>query len=102
MNLISTLSDQRKGRCAQEASDALARIVKACRETGKKGKLTLALTIKPTSTEMMVIDEITEKIPKPDAAASVFYDDENGNLTRNDPNQEELPLVQMPTQAVNE
>ena len=92
MNIISTLSEQRKGKMANEASDALARVVKACRDTGKKGSLTIKLSIRPTSSEMMVSDEITEKTPKPDAAASVFYDDQEGNLSRTDPNQEELPL----------
>lgn len=92
MNIITTLTEQRKGRMANEASEALSRVVKACRETGKKGSVTIKLSIRPTASEMMVSDEITEKVPRPDAAASVFYDDDEGNLSRTDPNQEELPL----------
>lgn len=104
MNLISTLTEQRKGKLALEASEALARVVKACRDTGKKGSLTITLKIRPTATEMMLSDDITEKIPKPDAAASVFYDDDEGNLSRTDPDQEELPLntVDMKSNAAGE
>lgn len=101
MNIISVISQQRKGKFQAEASEALARLVKACRETGKKGKLMITLTVRPTSTEMMLTDKIVDDIPKPDAAASVFYDDEDGNLSRTDPNQEELPLVEMPKEAIS-
>lgn len=100
MNIIQTLSEQRKGRFAAEATEALAAVVKACRETGKKGAITLKLTIRPTSTEMMVSDEIETKIPKADTSASVFYDTEDGLLSRTDPDQTELPLAQI--NAVNQ
>lgn len=103
MNIIQTLSEQRKGRMANEASDKLSAVVKACRETGKKGSLTIKLSIRPTASEMMVSDEIVEKLPRPDNAASVFYDDQEGNLSRTDPNQNELPLnVSELDQAANE
>lgn len=92
MNLISTLTEQRKGKLAIEASERLAAVVKACRDTGKKGSITIKLSIRPTSTEMMVTDEVKWNAPMPDAAASVFYDDDEGNLSRTDPDQEELPL----------
>jgi len=102
MNIIQTLSEQRKGKFVAEATDALAEVVKACRETGKKGSIQITFKIRPTASEMMVSDEIVTKIPKPDAAASVFYDTEDGFLSRTDPNQEELPLVQMNQNAANE
>lgn len=92
MNIITTLSEQRKGKFVTEATEALAAVVKACRETGKKGSITITLKIRPTSTEMMVSDDIDPKIPKPDAAASVFYDTEDGQLSRTDPDQRDLPL----------
>lgn len=92
MKIITTLTDQRKGKFLIEASEALADVVKACRATGKKGSVTIKLKIKPTDQEIMVMDEIKTEIPKPDAAASVFYDDEEGNLSREDPNQGDLPF----------
>lgn len=95
MNIITTLTEQRKGRFMVEASEALAQVVKACRETGKKGSVTIKLTVRPTSTEIMLSDGIEPKIPKPDAAASVFYDDEQGNLTREDPKQNDLPFTEV-------
>lgn len=100
MNIIQTLSEQRKGRFAAEATEALAAVVKACRATGKKGSLTIKLTIRPTSTEMMVTDDVDPNIPKADSAACVFYDTEDGLLSRTDPDQTELPLAQI--NAVNQ
>lgn len=99
MNIVNTLSEQRKGKLLAEASEELARVVKACRDTGKKGKLTITLKIRPTSTEMMLSDEIKSDIPKPDAAASVFYDDDDGQLHRDDPHQEDLPFTALPETA---
>lgn len=104
MNIINTLTEQRKGKFAIEAAEKLAAVIKACRATGKKGKLVITLTIRPTATEMMLSDNVKPVCPEADAAASVFYDDEDGNLSRTDPNQEELPLntVDMKSRAAGE
>lgn len=103
MNIIETLIQQRKGRMAVEASEKLAAVVKACRETGKKGKLTITLTVRPTATEMLLSDKVKPECPEAEAAATVFFDDQQGNLSRTDPHQQELPLnVSEIDQAANQ
>lgn len=102
MNIIETLTQQRKGNAIIEATEKLQNLVKACRKTGKKGKMTITLTIKPTNTEMMLADDIRVDLPKADAAASVFYDDEQGALYRDDPKQHELEFsaVEAPVEKI--
>lgn len=86
------------GKTHDRLSEQLADLVEAVTSTGKKGTLTLQVTVAPikagnTST-LIVTGKTTCKAPEGDDAApsSVFFPDAAGNLTRNDPNQPSLPL----------
>lgn len=89
------LHDQRGGVLHSELSEALAEISQAVMEHNKGGKLTLEITVKPAGTAehtLFVGDKITSKIPEADKPTSMFFADEQGNLSRRDPRQAELPL----------
>lgn len=102
MNIIQTLSTQRKGKFIIEASDKLAALVKQCRATSKSGTITITLKIKPAMNgEVFVTDSCAAKLPTPDTTATLFYDDQDGALLREDPNQESLPFIQL-DQAANQ
>jgi hypothetical protein len=93
------VQEQRRGALHTEVSDQLAELVHACVETGKKGTLTLQITVAPTKNEegtVLVTDDIKVKAPKPDARPAIFFTDEHGNLSRQDPRQAELPLREVP------
>ena len=84
------LREQSNGRTLDELSDALADVSAAVRETGKKGTLTLTITISPVKNgggALVVADQVKALAPKPDRRTSVFYADDHGNLTREDPRQ---------------
>jgi hypothetical protein len=94
MRLITdVLRDIRKGRPVEEATIALADVVKAVDETGKSGTVTIILTVKPAKhggPEKTLIAEIKAKKPIAEIAPAVFFSDADGDLHRIDPTQEEM------------
>jgi hypothetical protein len=91
------LQEMRKGGLHTELGDELAALVKQCVQTQKKGSLILTLNVDPKEAgndESMVVvdDKIVVKAPRFDTAATIYWADENGNLQRDRPSQERLPL----------
>lgn len=84
------LRDQNKGRTHDELSEALHDVIGRIKETGKKGQLTLTITIEPNKKNpdvLQVSDVVIVKLPQPERKASIFYTDDDGNLSRTDPQQ---------------
>lgn len=103
MRLITDiLREIRKGRPVEEATTALADVVRAVDETGKEGSVTITLKIKPSKhggPEKTLICEVKAKKPIAEIAPAVFFSDDDGDLFRVDPRQEEMPLSEAnPTQ----
>lgn len=95
------LQEQRRGGLHQELSEMLAETVAAVTEHGKVGSVTMTLKIKPAGDNMVqVFDDLKSKAPEGDRAPSIFYTDENGNVSRSDPRQTELPLRKVEREAV--
>jgi hypothetical protein len=96
MRLITdVLRDIRKGRPVEEATIALADVVRAVDETGKEGSVTITLKIKPAKhggPEKTLIAEVKAKKPIAEIAPAVFFSNDEGDLHRFDPRQEEMPL----------
>jgi len=89
------LREHRKGLLHAELGDELQRLVERVKATGKAGKLTLVLQVKPAAKgdDMVVVaDEVKTALPQPDRGTSFFYIDDDFNLVRHDPHQPELPL----------
>ena len=94
-NFVAVLNQLHRGSAVADASDALAEVVKAVRENGKKGKLTVAITVVPLSKgdEVDLVCDVTTKTPKPNKGSSLFFVADDGTLLRNDPRQGELRLT---------
>lgn len=94
----AVLQEHAKGTPHARLSEALADLTAAVAATGKKGTITLTVTVAPVSkgaqNALTLSTKIAAKIPEGDDAAptSVFFTDDHGNLTRSDPNQPSLPL----------
>jgi hypothetical protein len=87
------LLEQRRGALHEEISAELATVVAAVMEHGKAGKLTLTLNIKPAGVEMVqIVDKLVGAPPVGEKAPSLFFVDSAGNLQRQNPRQDELPL----------
>jgi hypothetical protein len=80
-----------KGKALGKLSDRLIAIVQACRATGKKGRLTLKLHVKPVAKtdgkRVMIEAEIEAKAPDTDIQPALLFTTESGQLVRDDPEQ---------------
>lgn len=85
------LSEHNNGHGHRRASEALQAVVQAVVETGKKGSVAVTVSVEPMKGAedgtLMLTVNVAEKIPTEPVKAAVFYADEDGNLTRNDPRQ---------------
>jgi hypothetical protein len=77
------------GSVHEDATTGLNELVVACRETGKKGTLTIKIEVAPQKDEvtMLVTGDVVAKPPRHTSKPSLFFPDEHGNLLRNDPRQ---------------
>ena len=100
MRLITDiLREIRKGQAIEEATAALADVVRAVDETGRPGKLTITLTIKAAphgGPEKQITAEIKMAKPVASIAPAIFFSDDEGDLFRVDPRQEEMELREAP------
>lgn len=94
MRLITDiLRDIRRGAAVEEATNALADVVRAVDETGKDGSVTITLKVKPAKhggPEKTLVAEVKAKKPIAEIAPAVFFSDDQGDLHRVDPRQEEM------------
>lgn len=90
------LQELNKGRVHEELSQGLHDLLAAVKATGKKGSLTLTLVVsQEKKTPMLIIDDdVTPKLPKPDRTRSLWFVDKDGNPTRSDPNQLDFNSIQ--------
>lgn len=73
----------------REMGDEMRTLVRKIRDTGKGGSISLTLTIKPLDGETDVLavnDEIRVKAPEHPRKGSLAFPDDEGNLSRTDPN----------------
>lgn len=93
------------GILAAQLAEELQELTNAVKQTGKKGTLLLTISIAPIKAgnvaNLIVTGATTVKTPKSDAdtPSSVFFTDAAGNLTRDDPTQQQLPLRGLPTRS---
>lgn len=91
----SFVQEQRNGSLHVELSEALAEVTKSVQDTGKDASLTMKITVKAGpkgSDTIMVSDQIAKKLPAPERDVSIFFADDRGNLSRQNPRQPMLPL----------
>lgn len=83
--------EHRKGQALHEAGDVLRDLVEAVAHTGKKGTLTIKVSVAPDKklgmAAVIVTDEITANLPTPDKDASLFFVTGKYELVRHDPGQ---------------
>jgi outer membrane PBP1 activator LpoA protein len=101
----ATLQELAGGTVAARLAEQLQELTQAVTDTGKKGTLTLQLTVAPLKpgnvTNLIVTAKTVVKAPEDDSAtpSSVFFTDSAGNLTRDDPKQPTLPLRGLETRS---
>jgi hypothetical protein len=89
-NALEILDEVRKGGATRELSAVIHEAIQAVKMHGKAAKVTIELTIAPMSkgaenlveAPIVISDEITSKLPKPEPEKTLFYVDTEGNATR--------------------
>lgn len=92
---LSVLKDLRAGKTQEELSEKLNTLVQECRKTGKKGSLTLTITLTPDkgdSGQYFLKDKVVDDIPQMDRGQTLMWGTPEGNLQRTDPAQGDLDL----------
>lgn len=88
-----TFNQLRDGMEQAEASDKLNECVLAARDTGKPASITIKLTIKPNGRGQQLISaDIKNTLPEHPKSATIMFPTGDGNLSRDDPMQPDLPL----------
>ncbi len=86
-----TLDQLRYGTLTDELTDALHQLTADCTDTGRSGKLTITLQLKPgKGGQVEVFDEIKVTPPKRERASSIMFATPEGNLQREDPRQKQI------------
>lgn len=86
-----------RGRVHEELSEQLHELLAAVRDTAKPGTLTLTLKVNPvrgSERQIMIADKVEAKLPKPDQAPTLWFIDNNGNPSREDPQQMRFETMQ--------
>lgn len=92
-------AELRGGLVQKQASDHLQELVKRVKDSGRKGSITITLSIEPHGKDNMeayVYAKVTSKLPPaPEIAdASVFFATDKGDLLRDHPDQRQFPNLQ--------
>lgn len=95
MNALDVLAALRRGKFKDTLQEELRDLVDAVRATGKKGTITIALTIESVggdddNSQLSIGDKITVKVPQPTTGQTYMYVTADGDLTRRDPRQRDL------------
>jgi hypothetical protein len=85
------LQDFADGRLDDRLSQRFGELVAACRETGKKGGMTIKINVKPEGTMSHVTFDLKVSLPEHPLPGASYYSSEDGQLTTEDPRQLKLP-----------
>ncbi len=93
-NFWGWLRDHKNGALHAELSEALAEVSLASMEHGKVGTLTLKISVKPTKdgSTVYVADDLSVNPAKADRGVAIMFANEDGSLTRHNPNQMSMPM----------
>jgi hypothetical protein len=100
MTFTELLATQRNGAAVADIDRVLGELLEAVQATGKRGSLTVTLTVEPPKDSKVLVvvkDDIRAKLPQPGKEGSLFFIvTENGRcvLSRRNPDQPELPFQQ--------
>lgn len=100
MKFLKLVADLEKGETAAELDAALAEVIAAVQLTGKKGSVSLKISIEPASKSAEVLGiegEVKAAPPKPDHKLDIFFATESGELSRNNARQMSIDDLKKPS-----
>ena len=94
-SVMGILPEVRQGKLVEDMTYELASLIQQVISHQKAGELTLKLRVSPGKHAMNavdIVDVMNVKAPQKTPMPTIFFADEEGSATRNDPNQHELNL----------
>lgn len=90
-NLLDTIRRIDGGHYGDQADEQLGKLVKAVNETGKKGTLTLTISVQKAAkgSAMTIVGKYKTTMPPQDEMQAILFADENGRLSPNKPGYED-------------
>lgn len=96
---LTTLQKHRSGGLLADASTKLAELVAGVHATGKRGRMTITLSVVPASAGQSCItfhDDIKTQVPRQPMPSSLWFTQPDGSLVKENPAQAEMaPIVAM-------
>lgn len=91
---LQALSYLRQGDAVEQYAEALNELMTAVQATGKRGQLKIVLTIirQGPGGPLKIDDKVECRPPAFETGSTFVFVDEDGNMTRRDPRQPDLPL----------
>lgn len=85
-----------RGATNRQMTAVLRDVVAACEATGKKGSVTLKLTISSDDGIAQIGADVKSTKPGPSLPSGSYYVTSAGGLVEEDPRQQKLPVVSLP------
>lgn len=88
VNFLELMQSFRRGELLRTADRELAKVMEAMSETGGDGSITIKIPLKFNKAgQVEVTPSITSKIPQRPMGTGIYFADDDGRLSRRDPNQ---------------
>lgn len=91
INFMEFLRTFRRGQLLSECDEKLETVIAAMNDTGGDGELTIKLPFKRNKAgQIECTPKITPKIPQRQMGTGIYFSDDDGRLSRRDPNQMDI------------
>lgn len=88
LNFLEFLQSFRRGELLREANDQLEELIRAVKDTGGKGEITIKLPFKVNDAgQLECLPRVDSKRPRKALGTGIYFATEDGQLTRRDPDQ---------------
>ncbi len=84
-----------KGTLNDELTECLGEVVKAVRDTGKKGSVSVTLnvsSVKGSEDQVSITSTVKHLVPQLDRPATIMFSTADGDLLRDDPDRVQMTL----------
>ena len=96
MNVTDIIDQMSAGMARNRLEEALAEVIEAVKHTGKKGEVTLKISLKMNDALTVTASPVVKTtLPTTDLGATTFFVDGQNKLSRRDPRQRDLPLKEI-------
>jgi hypothetical protein len=93
-----------KGTLADELTECMSEVVKAVRDSGKKGSVTVTLnvnSVKGSEDQVSITSSVKHLAPQLDRPATIMFSTADGDLLRDDPDKLQMTLKSIESQPVS-